>query len=95
MTVIEPKLLRRSVGWRLTAHARAVATNRGFAIPEVLAACVEPEIRTTAFDYGDGRYRHARGRLVVIIVPESQVVVTVLLRSTSVWTDEDARRAVA
>ena len=47
----------------------------------------------TAFDYSPDRWVHQRGHLSVVVVRETRVVITVLLRSWAKWTDDDARSA--
>lgn len=82
-------------GWRFSRHAREHIDAREFDPHEVVAACTEPEITATAYDYGPGRVRYTRGRLVVIAVPQTRQIVTALLRSYDQWDDQDARRCGA
>ena len=86
-----PSCLR---GWHFSRHARAAVDARGFDPHAVVEACANPEIRATAFDYGDGRYRCTRGDIVVIAVPQTSTIITVLLRSYEVWTNAEARETV-
>lgn len=81
-------------GWRFTQHARARVNARGFDPHEVVRACESPEICTTAYDYGHDRFRYVRGKVVVIAVPDTAEIVTVLLRSYQQWNDTEARKAM-
>ena len=80
-------------GWRFTRHAREQIAARGFDLGDVLAACNQPEQRYTSYNFGPNRWVCQLGRVAVVVDPTSRGVITVLLRETEVWDDEDARRA--
>ncbi len=86
-------LVVRSDQWRLTAHCRETATRRGVTLEQVLAVVEKPEITYTQDDHGHGRQMRQRGRLAVVVAPETRTVITVLLRAPHQWTDEEARAA--
>ena len=67
--------------WTFTRHARDGVDARSFDPHEVVSACELPDISCTAYAYGPGMFRYVRGHLVVIAVPETQRIVTALLRS--------------
>lgn len=81
-------------GWWFSPHARAAVVSRGFDPHEVIRTCEEPEISVSGYDYGPDRFRYVRGEMVVIAVPHSRQIVTVLLRSYQQWNNNDARKAV-
>jgi hypothetical protein len=87
----EELALRRSVGWRLTSHARARVRERGFSTRDVLVACADPESTYPSIWYGQGRFLYRRGHLSVVVDPASMAVITVLLHSHTEWNDDDAR----
>jgi len=80
-------------GWRLSRHARQAIVDRGFRLEDVRAALSDPRQTYTAFDYGFDRWVYQRDHLSVVVVRETRVVITVLLRSWAKWTDDDARSA--
>ena len=80
-------------GWSFTHHARDAVDGRWFDPHDVISVCESPDISSTAYDYGPGRFRYLRGRLVVIAVPETRLIITVLLRSYDTWNNDDARKA--
>lgn len=80
--------------WSFSPHARAAVDGRGFDPHEVVRTCQDPEISSTAYDYGAGRFRFVRGHLVVIANPEERRIITVLLRSYQQWNNADARKVV-
>lgn len=85
-----PYMLR---GWRFCDHAREKVDARGVDPRAAVAACEAPETMVTAFNYGPDRWKYFRGNLVVIAIPATRTVITVLLRSHDEWDDEDAREA--
>jgi len=92
MTSRETQLIWKSLGWRLTKHARETALRRDVEIHDVLLTAVDPEVTYTSGPaYGVDREVRQRGLLAVVVNPDTQVVITVLLRQTAQWTDEDAR----
>lgn len=93
MSSTEQDILRATVGWRLSGHARRAAASRGFTTHEVMLAIGDPEVKYTAFDYGEHRVVHKRGHLTVVLDLHNHTVITVLLRSYDTWTDADARLA--
>ena len=75
--------------WSFTVHARDRMASRDFSPHQVLAACEHPEWITASLEPElELRYR---GHLAVLVNSRTHVVVTVLLRSRSRWTDADAR----
>lgn len=91
--ILDEKLLAHSLGWRLSKHARSTLMARGFTKRDVLLACVAPEVTYTAYDYGEGRAVHQRGHVAAVVHEPTRTVITVLLRRTDQWDDQDARVA--
>ena len=89
-----PAVLSRSIGWRMSRHAQQMCRVRGISVLEVLLTVVDYEQSYTCENYGRGRQVRQRGELAVVVAPENLVVITVLLRRQSSWTDEDARSRV-
>jgi hypothetical protein len=87
------RALQSSLGWRLSGHARTAARARGFAVADVLLACVDPQQTYPTLNHGPGREVRQRGHIAVAVDPHSKTVITVLLRSQQHWTDTDARCA--
>ncbi len=81
--------LLRTVGWRLSGHARAAATRRGFHLADVLLAAANPEVAYTQEHRGAGRAVHQRDDIAVVVDRANRTVITVLLRSQVPWTDVD------
>ncbi len=84
-----PQTLR---GWRFSRHAQSAVDARRFTPHEVIEACERPEVAMSANDYGSGRMRFVRGRVVVIAVPARSEIITVLLRTYDTWDNADARQ---
>ncbi len=57
--------LLRTVGWRLSAHARAAAIRRGFPLADVLLAAENPEVAYTQEHRGAGRAVHQRDEIAL------------------------------
>jgi phage-related baseplate assembly protein len=85
--------LRRTLGWRLTAHARSAARSRGFNLQEILLTAADPEVVYTAYDYGPDREVRQRGDVAVVVDSSSEVIVTVLWRHLDSWTDSEVLAA--
>lgn len=81
-------------GLRLSGHARDAMRRRDVWPEEVARVLVAPDVVTAD---GAGRRRYVAGDLAVVVADEDSgpLVVTVLLRSRSRWTDEDCRRRSA
>lgn len=80
--------LTKTLGWRLTSHARTNCIRRGVTTAEALTTAAAPEITYDQFDHGPGRQIRQRGDLAVVTVPEEQLILTVLSRQQNPWTDE-------
>lgn len=84
---------RPSQGWILTTHAEERAAELGFTVAEGLAAandlgqtyCCGPQ-------YTEGQRIHQREDVALVVDPDDDVVVTVLLRTTEEWTHGVDRR---
>jgi hypothetical protein len=87
MSPLETELLRQSLGWRISPHARERAAQRGYTRQEVLCACVAPEVTHTSCRAGLLVYK--RGTVSVVVNPQAMAVVTVLHRSHEPWIDDD------
>lgn len=78
-------------GWRLSAHAKQRAYDRGVRVDRILAAVDDPEL---SYPSGDLTIL-TRGRLAVLADLPSHTVVTLLLTGTEAWNDKDARAVFA
>ena len=74
-----------------STHALEVMERRGVAWGEVVETCEQASIIEPPHE---GRRRFHRGALCVVVA-EDGTVVTVLLRESRQWTDEDVRRRAA
>ncbi len=82
--------LSGTLGWKIGPHARSAARNRGVSRSQILSVIADPEL-----SYPDrGRRVFTKGRLALVVVPEEQFVVTVLLTGESRWDDQAAREAL-
>jgi len=82
--------LSGTLGWKIGPHARSAAQRRGVSPSQILSVIADPEL-----SYPDhGRRIVTKGRLAVVVVPEEQVVVTVLLTGESRWDDQAAREVL-
>jgi hypothetical protein len=86
------KELQRTLGWRLTGHARAAAAARGFSIAEVLTAAAEPGLRYTSYSYGEGREVRCLGTVCAVVHARTKTVITVLWHHDEAWTDDQVRQ---
>ncbi len=85
----------QTLGWRVTGHARAAATRRGFAMQDVLLAAAAPELTYSQENYGPGRAIHRRANIAVAVHAPTKTVITVLLNSAEEWDDAACRAAAA
>ena len=91
---IEPERVPDVIaGWRLSSHARKMIAERGFHLEDVVAVLSDPRQTYPTPHYGEGRWVYQRGHVAVVVHRPSRRVITVLLKSWSHWTDDDARRA--
>lgn len=86
----EDNLLRRTLGWRPTRHARAAAAVRGFDMRDVLLAAQAPEESWDQSYFAPGREMRCRGDVAVVVHVAHRVIVTVLWNNEERWTDEQA-----
>ena len=61
-------------------------------VREVFLAVADPDVSASQDNYGPGREVRIRGDVAVVVIPESELIVTVLLHRHEVWSDEAARR---
>ncbi|MGO4599467.1 hypothetical protein [Terrabacter sp. 2RAF25] len=87
-------ILRDTIGWRLSAHARSAIEHRGFLERDVLAAAAHPELRYTCYNYGADREARIRGRLCVIVNAVTKTVITVMLHAHNYQDDAIVRAAM-
>ena len=78
--------------WILIGHARSKLTTRAFTMDDVLRAVNDPWIIRTQENYGANRQLRIRGQVAVAVEVRRRVILTVLLRTHELWTDEDARQ---
>lgn len=91
----EEAVLRRSLGWRLTHHARVEAAIRRFDVRDVLLAAQSPE-ESWSQDYkAPGREMRCRGDVAVVVHVPSRTIITVLWNNNERWTDEQAANRTA
>lgn len=88
--VEDAEVLRQSLGWRLTTHARAAATVRRFDVRDVLLAAQAPEESWSQDYYAPGREMRCRGDVAVVVHVADRVIVTVLWNNEERWTDTQA-----
>jgi hypothetical protein len=83
--------LAGTLGWSLSAHARARARRRGINTRSILKCIADPEVTYPS------RCREivTRGRLAVVLDRPNRVVVTLLVTGTDAWSDADAIAAFA
>jgi hypothetical protein len=76
-----------------TRHAREVLVRRSVSWDEVVETVASPEV----VEPHEGRTRYTRGPLCAVVAEDrgSLVLVTVLLRSCSTWSDESARSRIS
>lgn len=81
--------LAKTVGWRLSHHAKLALANRGFTIVEVLLAAALPDVRYTSYYYGEDREVHIRGDVAAVVHAGSMTVITVLWHTREAWDDQE------
>ncbi len=81
--------MAKTVGWRLSRHAKSALANRGFAVEEVLLAAALPDVRYTSYNYGDDREVHIRGDVAAVVHAGSMTVITVLWHTQEAWEDQE------
>lgn len=86
----DAEVLRRSLGWRLTHHARIAAAVRQFPIRDVLLAAQDPDASWNQDYYAPGREMRCRGDVAVVVHVAARVIVTVLWNNEERWTDTQA-----
>jgi|GEM_PF-1935827 len=84
-----PPMLRN---WHFTPHARAMVDLRGFDPTAVAATCEHPDKRSPSRRHASPLWLFERGHITVVLEPATRTVVTVLLRSSSEWNDDEVRR---
>jgi hypothetical protein len=81
--------LAKTVGWRLSHHAKLALAQRGFTTVEVLLAAALPEVRYTSYCYGHDRKVHIRGDVAAVVHAGSMTVITVLWHTPEAWDDQE------
>lgn len=81
--------LAKTVGWRLSRHAKVALANRGFTTVEVLLAAALPDLRYTSYSYGDDREVHVRGDVAAVVHAGSMTIITVLWHTHKAWDDQE------
>jgi hypothetical protein len=81
--------LAKTVGWRLSRHAKLALAQRGFTTVEVLLAAALPDVRYTSYNYGDDREVHVRGDVAAVVHAGSMTVITVLWHTREAWEDQE------
>jgi len=76
-----------AVGTRVAEPCEVV----GFGRSTVLEVVADPQITSSANDYGEGRFVCTRGDISVVVAPAVRVVITVLWHTYDVWTNEEFR----
>jgi len=93
-TAGEAEVVRASLGWRLTRHARVAAATRCFDVRQVLLAAQAPEESWGQDYYAPGREMRCRGDVAVVVHVADRVIVTVLWNQEERWTNEQAANRV-
>lgn len=86
----EFEILRKSLGWRPTGHARIAAAVRRFEMKDVLLAAQAPDESWDQSYIAPGREMRCRGDVAVVVHIPDRVIVTVLWNNDERWTDEQA-----
>jgi len=81
--------------WRLTWHARKRVAERGFSVRDVAAAAMDPDVRYPSPAFGPDVWTYRCGIVAVGVDQTTRTIITVLLGSSSPWTDADANDAAA
>lgn len=78
--------------WTICRHARARASELGFALIDLLVAAAEPEQSYEQSRYGPGRWMHQRGDVAVAVNRQTRTIITVVLRRPDQWSHGVHRR---
>lgn len=81
--------LAKTVGWRISRHAKVALANRGFTTVEVLLAAALPDVLYTSYVYGEDREVHIRGDVAAVVHAGSMTVITVLWHAREAWDDQE------
>jgi len=83
-------LLPAAPTWRISAHARSRALERGICDSDLQLAAEQPDCTYPQTNsYGSDRHVYARGDWAIVVNPSEHVIITVLYRDHTRWLTTD------